>query len=538
MKIRTKILVAPAVAIACLVILGVTAMLTLRFQQTAMADIVENRFANFQFASGQALAIDEVHAGAYRLFTWINNLDDAKAAKATKALTAKADDVAKAFDQQAARTDLSDDERKLLAETQAQFGKYRKVLSQALDLAMADVNTGMAMMQTTDDNFRELRVKLEAMIELEKRVSLERYEAANARYATVTGAIVAALLLGLAASGALSLAMARAIVRPLGRAIGAASEIAQGDLARAIDFSGNDETALLLRSMHDMQQSLKGVVHRIGSGAAEVSGAAQQLSATAGEVAVSSRHQSEAAAATAAAVEEVSVSIALVSDKASQAREVADETVRVADQGLVRVQQSKVDMGRVEDMVEQTARHIGELASRSSQIGSIANVIKDIADQTNLLALNAAIEAARAGEQGRGFAVVADEVRKLAEKTAGATNEIKSMIDAIQTDTKATVTTMSSVSSQVREGVAGIDSLVEPLSKLNTGAHTALSDLGELSAATREQNHATQEIARNVESIASMAESNNEAVAASVGAADNLSRLARELLAAVGHFKT
>jgi methyl-accepting chemotaxis protein len=97
---------------------------------------------------------------------------------------------------------------------------------------------------------------------------------------------------------------------------------------------------------------------------------------------------------------------------------------------------------------------------------------------------------------------------------------------------------MSSVSSQVREGVAGIDSLVEPLSKLNTGAHTALSDLGELSAATREQNHATQEIARNVESIASMAESNNEAVAASVGAADNLSRLARELLAAVGHFKT
>ncbi|MFA6902259.1 MAG: methyl-accepting chemotaxis protein [Gallionellaceae bacterium] len=177
------------------------------------------------------------------------------------------------------------------------------------------------------------------------------------------------------------------------------------------------------------------------------------------------------------------------------------------------------------------------LGHRSDQIGQIVNVIKDIAEQTNLLALNAAIEAARAGEQGRGFAVVADEVRKLAERTATATAEISQMISAIQSETVNAVTTMEKGSAEVNDGVALVNQAGQSLQNINSSVKRVVQMIEQISDATRSQSEATNEITQRVEHIAEMAKENTSSVDETTQASRDLQKLSADLQQVVSRFK-
>jgi methyl-accepting chemotaxis protein len=200
------------------------------------------------------------------------------------------------------------------------------------------------------------------------------------------------------------------------------------------------------------------------------------------------------------------------------------------------VRQATSDLQEVAAQVGDASRRIEELEARSREIGGIANVIAEIADQTNLLALNAAIEAARAGEQGRGFAVVADEVRKLAERTAEATHQITAMIDGIQNDTTAVVASMQAVTPQVAKGVETAHGAAETLRQINAEAGATLENVREVAHSTSEQSIASDNIAANVESIARM----TDEMAVSVGAANqtvqSLENLSVQLRESVARF--
>ena len=537
MTIRWKVLAAPAVAVAFMLLLAALGYTVMQRQQGAMQDMAESRFGNFAFAAQQSDQLAAVHSGAYRFFTWIENLDDARMEQTIKALIGKVDAVAAAVKRFGEGGGLVEEERSVIGKAALALATYRKDLFTALDLGSGDAKMGMVAMQTADQRYLEASAVLGLWVRLEESLAKQRSERAQAESRRIALASVIVVLLAVALVVIASLWLTRVIMRPVDEARALAEAIAGGDLTREIRPQKPDELGQLLASLGAMQSRLKQMIGGIGTSADQVTTAAGRLAAAARDVSTSSGAQTQAASATAAAVEQMSVSIAQVSDNAEAARQMAQQTAEVSQSGLARVSDASQEVQRIESSITKFSQDIRELEHQAGQIGSIALLIKDIAEQTNLLALNAAIEAARAGEQGRGFAVVADEVRKLAERTAAATSDIKTKIDSIQTKTSSAAQTMTGVNQQVARGVQVIGDLVAPLEQLNASAGRALSNLVELSDATKEQSQASNQIAQNVEKIVDMAEENNSAVKQSAQASEELSRLAQGLLGMVRNFK-
>ena len=239
----------------------------------------------------------------------------------------------------------------------------------------------------------------------------------------------------------------------------------------------------------------------------------------------------------AATVEQLTVSINHVADNAKEAHGLSSDSGRQSAEGGAVIQETLASMQRIADTVQGAAAQIAELGQHSDQISSIVNVIKEIADQTNLLALNAAIEAARAGEQGRGFAVVADEVRLLAQRTANSTQEIAEMIKKIQNGTRNAVGNMEVGVQQVSSGVEQASQAGDAIVSIREASGRVVGVVEQISLALREQTVASQDVARNVERIAQMSQQNSEAVADTSRTALALQQLALSLEKQVASFR-
>lgn len=345
------------------------------------------------------------------------------------------------------------------------------------------------------------------------------------------GALLAAIIMML---------VAREILRRLGgeplTMVEAAFRIADGDLTVQLAVPPSDKTSLL-SAIGQMQTNLRKTITQSSQAADQVAEAARSLAVSATQVSRSSSQQSEAASSMAAAVEQVTVSINHVSESAASARSLAEETGSLSTEGKDLVLNTIGEINKIADSVSKSSEVIHTLGEQSNKISSIVNVIKEIADQTNLLALNAAIEAARAGEQGRGFAVVADEVRKLAERTSLSTKEITIMIDAVQHGSQSAVQSMDEGRSQVGAGVAMAAKSGDSMARVQTATHQVIDVVEDISTALREQSSASVQIAQNVEKIARMTEENSAAIDVVSHSANLLEKLAVALKTSVGHFK-
>jgi len=339
--------------------------------------------------------------------------------------------------------------------------------------------------------------------------------------------------------GGLVLTMSRGILRQLGGepdyAASIARAIASGDLSQQIRTNASEDS--LLGAMVRMQAGLRQLVERFDSAATVLLRSAGELTEEMQQISQSSNASAEATSATAAAVEQMSVSIDHVNTSARETEAHSRQSAALAAEGEQLAAQVASENQKVARDVGEASNLIAGLVDSSRQIDTIAGVIREIAEQTNLLALNAAIEAARAGEQGRGFAVVADEVRKLAERTGSATQDIVRTTQSVQQDVDGVVGKMRDVGRIVDEGMSRTERAEAALREIRGAVDGTLVQIRDVASAMNEQSQASGSIASNIERIAQMVEESDASIAAARESVQRLESLAKELSDAASRFR-
>ena len=429
--------------------------------------------------------------------------------------------------------------KKLIEEAKAAIAPAAEVNNRVLDLAMAGqreeamallVREGAPLTHKIQESFNE-QVKFQ-----QENVDAE-YKKAQTVYGRTKAvqliAGVISILLGLAAA----IFLIRNFVTRINRVAGAMNRYADGDLSTPLKIYANDEIGDLGRNINRMLASISSMITSIKDTASQVSSAAGQMYGSAEQIATGADQAAAQAGSVATASEEMSATSSEIAQNCTMAAESSQQATNSASEGVSVVKETVSGMNRIAQRVKATAKTVEHLGSRSDQIGEIVGTIEDIADQTNLLALNAAIEAARAGEQGRGFAVVADEVRALAERTTKATKEIGQMIRAIQTETKGAVSSMEEGVSEVERGTKDAANSGKVLEHILEQVNSVTMQINQIATAAEEQTATTTEITNNIQQITEVVQSSAGSSQESASAASRVSNLAEELERLVGQFR-
>ena len=432
------------------------------------------------------------------------------------------------------------EERKLFAAFEAARAAWLAKLNASVTALKAgdfSLAVGAAALAAGRVEFQAAIDALQALADYEAELARQEYVAAEERHAA-TRAILIALIVGGAILGTLmGVLTLRRLRIGLAQANRTAQAIAAGDLTVTAPISGNDEIAALLREMASMQAALREMVAAIGRETTQLNHQSGALTVTAGQGATIAQRQSDATSSMAAAVEELSVSIDQVEEHAGDVRRITQQASEQSTRSAQVIQAAAGEIHRIAAAVTESAEDIRSLETLSGRISGIVNVIREIADQTNLLALNAAIEAARAGEQGRGFAVVADEVRKLAERTAASTGEIGTMIDEIQQGARTAAAGMQTSVARVEEGVGLANEAGNSVGQISAATAQVTQAVDGIGFTLKEQATSARDIAARVESVSQGTENLAANTQQTATAAQELTRIAATLDQLAGRFR-
>ncbi len=312
----------------------------------------------------------------------------------------------------------------------------------------------------------------------------------------------------------------------------------EGDLTRRLEVDGKDEIGQASSVFNDMMVKFSDLVRHVGESAGQVSAAAHDLSESANTVNEGSHRQDQMSSTAADAVEQVVSSISNIAHSTERVHAQSRESERRSAEGNQSLSKLIGEVGMVEATVKQIADSVTQFVTSTAAITNMTREVKDIADQTNLLALNAAIEAARAGEQGRGFAVVADEVRKLAEKSSASASEIDTITRSLSQQSDAVSHAIENGLAHIASSQKSVETVAEVLAAASNSVTEVGSGLDTIAAATEQQRRVFTDVATNIEAIAAMARENSQAVEQTSASAHQLENLANNLQNAVGRFKT
>lgn len=386
-------------------------------------------------------------------------------------------------------------------------------------------------------NIDPLSGELKNLIEIQLTQTEATYHYSTESYASSLNHSIIIIAAALIISITFGYIISKSITNPLLRGVKALDSLAAGDLTIDVNVSGSDELAQLMTSMKRMCSSLRKIVSQLINTSSQVSSAASELRAVSENIATGAEEVSCQATEVATAGEEMSVTASSIAQNCQMAADSAQHALDTANIGVVVVGNTVSAMKQIQRIVLESSESIERLGARSDQIGSIVSTIENIAAQTNLLALNAAIEAARAGEQGRGFAVVADEVRTLAARTSQSTKEISEMIKSIQHETYEAVDLMKNGVTQVDIGATETERSGAALGKILDQVQAVALQVSQIATAAEEQTVVTSEIAGNMQQITDVVKETSQGAQESAAAAVQLDESAEELRELVNRFK-
>jgi methyl-accepting chemotaxis protein len=370
------------------------------------------------------------------------------------------------------------------------------------------------------------------------KISVDQINAAMDRQSVQT--FIAAVFISIPLLAFIHMFIRNVVARPLEEMVSGLRDIAsgEGDLTRRLRIHGRDEIGLAAEAFNQMMEKFAGLVRHVGESAGQVSRAARELSESAMHVASGSQQQNQKSAAVVAVVDNMSASIGSIATSTERVHEQSRESLARTVEGNESLSRLIGSMGEVETTVRQLADSVTVFVRNAESIANITKEVKGIADQTNLLALNAAIEAARAGEQGRGFAVVADEVRKLAEKSATSASEIDAITRTLSQQSEAVRKSIDAGLNHIASSQDAVKTVAGVLSTASESVTQVGRGMDDIAGATIEQRRMSGDVASNVEAIASMARENNDAITRTASAAKQLEALADQLQSQVSRFRT
>ncbi len=386
-------------------------------------------------------------------------------------------------------------------------------------------------------NSEQVNSVLTRLLDLNNKMVVATNRDAEDQYTSAFSMVVGLLIIATALTILFAWLLTRSITLPIAQALEAAEAVAEGNLTRPIKVDGNDEAGRLLAAMAKMQDKLRDTLQRIAGSATQLASAAEELNAVTDESARGLTQQNNEIEQAATAVNQMTSAVEEVARNAVSTSQASREATTSAGDGRDLVQETVSAIERMSGEVQATATLISDLANESRDIGKVLDVIRGLADQTNLLALNAAIEAARAGEAGRGFAVVADEVRALAHRTQQSTSEIERMIGSIQSGTEHAVDSMRNSTERAESTLSIAKGAGLSLDTINT----AIVEINErnlmIASAAEEQAQVAREVDRNLVNIRDLSVQSATGASQTSAASNELSRLAVDLNGMVGRFR-
>ena len=520
----------------------------------AILIVVVGAFGLYQLSTAKK-SLDDIYGNRYQKIDWTNTIQErfyrtqvgfrdavmaTDQAGANKELEKMAENAKTVTDllEKLTKTMVSDEGKALLkkfADVRAAYSKERgKIVEHLKAGRLKEAREGLPALIPHMQSYNKA---LQDIQEFQEKQMKSAVEQAETNYARSQWIIIAAAVVGFILAIIFGIFMTQSITRPLNGAVAVAEKVAAGDLTVTVQIASKDETGMLLTSLQGMTQRLKSTIGEIQLASQSVASGSDELSASSEQITRTMNDQSSRATQIATSAEEMSQTVLDIAKNSSTIATTSVETGEIARKGAAVVQNSARESRMIAETVKRSTDVMQTLGHKSQQIGEIIGVINDIADQTNLLALNAAIEAARAGEQGRGFAVVADEVRKLAERTGKATAEIGEMIRSIQGEVNGAIGAMEETNAKVEAGLRYSTEAGEQLSHIVQSVDGLQSMVQQIASATEEMSSTSEMISSDIQGIASGAKEISSGSDQIAQSSSELARLAGQLRNIVAQFR-